>query len=132
MIHGIGSDLVEVARIAQAWQRFGEHFPRRILMAQEFADFTRVQARGRDPVRFLAMRFAAKEALVKAMGTGFRQGIWVRDVGHTQLPSGQPVALFSATAQRRLDADGAGEAHITLTDEAGLVAAFAVILRRQP
>jgi holo-[acyl-carrier protein] synthase len=130
MIYGIGTDLCEVSRIAAAWERFGEAFPRRILMPQELADYQRLRARGRDPVRFLAMRFAAKEALVKALGTGFRQGVWVRDVGHTQLPSGKPVPLFSAAVRQRLDAAGAGEGHISLTDEAGLVAAFAVILMR--
>jgi holo-[acyl-carrier protein] synthase len=128
MIYGIGTDLVELARIAQALERFGDAFPRRILMPRELEDFRRRGAR--NPVRFLGQRFAAKEALVKAMGTGFRQGVWVRDVGHTQLPSGKPVALFSEAARARLDADGAGEAHVSLTDEGGMVAAFAIILRR--
>lgn len=125
MIFGIGTDLVQVARIEAAYARFGEAFPRRILMPRELEDF----ARTRNPVRFLAMRFAAKEAIVKAMGTGFRQGIWVRDVGTYQEPSGKPSVLFSENARRKCERMGAGEGFISLTDENGMVAAFAVILR---
>lgn len=124
MIYGIGTDLVKVARIAAAYERFGEHFSRRILMPREWEDYQRT----RNPIRFLAMRFAAKEAIVKAMGTGFRQGIWVRDVGMYQEPSGRPRVLMSAKARALCDARGAGEAHVSLTDEDGLVAAFAVLL----
>ena len=127
MIYGIGTDLCERARIAAACERFGvQRFAARILRPEELAQF----ARTRDPVRFLAMRFAAKEALVKAMGTGFRQGVWLRDVGMVQEPSGRPVPVFSPAARARLDAAGAGEGHITLSDEAGMVVAVAVILRR--
>lgn len=126
MIFGIGTDLVKIARIEKVYRRFGEAFPKRILMPRELEEY----ARARNKVRFLAMRFAAKEAIVKAMGTGFRQGIWVRDVGHYQEPSGKPSVLFSANARRKCDAMGAGEGFISLTDEDGMVAAFAVILRK--
>lgn len=127
MIYGIGTDLCEVARIAAACARFGTaRFAKRILRDEEIAQLPRA----RDPVRFLAMRFAAKEALVKAMGTGFRQGVWLRDVGMVQEPSGRPVPVFSPAARARLDAAGAGEGHISLSDEAGMVVAVAVILRR--
>jgi len=127
MIYGIGTDLCQVARIAAVCERFGvARFAKRILRDEELAQF----GRARDPVRFLAMRFAAKEALVKAMGTGFRQGVWLRDVGMVQEPSGRPVPVFSPAARARLDAAGAGEGHITLSDEAGMVVAVAVILRR--
>jgi holo-[acyl-carrier protein] synthase len=126
VIFGIGTDILQAERVERTWQRFGDHFVRRLLLDEELALF----GKARRQARFLAMRFAAKEALVKALGTGFRQGVWVRDVGHTQLPSGKPVPLFSAAVRQRLDAAGAGEGHISLTDEAGLVAAFAVILMR--
>lgn len=126
MIFGIGTDLCEIARIEKAYQRFGEHFPRRILMPRELEDY----ARSKNRIRFLAMRFAAKEAIVKAMGTGFRQGIWVRDVGHYQEASGKPCVMFSDKARAKCDAMGAGEGFISLTDEAGIVAAFAVLLRK--
>ena len=126
MIYGIGTDLVEVARIRAAHERFGARFAPRILMPEELAQF----ARARDPVRFLAMRFAAKEALSKAMGTGFRQGVWVRDVGMVQERSGRPVPVFSARIRARLDAAGAGAGYVSLSDEAGMVVAVAIILMR--
>ena len=127
MIYGVGTDLCEVARIAAACERFGTaRFAKRILMDGEAAQFPRA----RDPIRFLAMRFAAKEALVKAMGTGFRQGVWLRDVGMVQEPSGKPVPIFSPRIRARLDQQGAGLGHISLSDEAGMVVAFAVLLKR--
>lgn len=125
MIFGIGSDLVEVSRMARLWERFGEQLARRILMPEELALF-RPDDR---PVRFLAMRFAAKEAVVKALGTGFAHGVWLRDIGVVPNAWGQPQVVYSARGDRRRRELGAGEAHITLTDEAGLVMAVAVLLR---
>lgn len=125
MIFGIGTDLVEVARIRAAWQRFGGHFAQRILMPEELQGFQRA----RDPVRFLATRFAAKEAIVKALGTGFRHGMWLRDSGHVPDQRGKPCVIFSTrglAACRRL---GAGQAFVSLSDEAGMVLAFALILK---
>lgn len=124
-IFGVGTDLVEVSRIERAWQRWGERFPRHLLMAAEWEEFHRT----RRPVRYLAMRFAAKEALVKALGTGFRQGMWLREVGCCQAPSGKPLALFSDKGDRIRAERGAGAAEISLTDEVGLVVAFAVMER---
>jgi len=128
MIYGLGTDLCEVARIRASVERFGLRFAKRILMAEELAQLPRA----RDPIRFLAMRFAAKEAIVKAMGTGFRQGVWLRDVGMVQEPSGRPVPVFSPRIRAWLDARGAGEGHVTLSDEAGMVVAVAVLLLRPP
>lgn len=126
MIFGIGTDLCEIARIEKVYGKYGEHFVDRLLMPEERVQFERTKRK----VRFLAMHFAAKEAIVKAMGTGFRQGIWIRDVGFVQEASGKPVPVFSDNAQRTCEALGAGEGFVTLTDEAGMVAAFAVLLRR--
>ncbi|MBU6421167.1 MAG: holo-ACP synthase [Gammaproteobacteria bacterium] len=125
MIFGIGTDLVEVARVRAAWQRFGEHFARRVLMAEELEGFRRAP----DAVRFLATRFAAKEAIVKALGTGFRHGMWLRDSGHVPDARGKPCVIFSARGQALCRRLGAGDAFVSLSDEAGLVLAFAVILR---
>ncbi len=125
MIHGIGSDIVEVARIERVYARFGEHFVRRLLMPAEAALF----AGHRRPVRFLAMRFAAKEAIVKALGTGFAHGIGLRDVGFVPNPWGRPEIIWSARGAARRRELGAGDGHLTLTDEAGLVVAMAVLLR---
>jgi holo-[acyl-carrier protein] synthase len=81
------------------------------------------------PVRFLAMRFAAKEATVKAMGTGFAQGIWIRDVGVVNNEWGKPDIIWSARGQRLCTKLGIGEGHVSLTDDAGLILAFAVVMR---
>lgn len=125
MIFGIGTDLCKVARIERVFEKYGEHFVNRLLMPREREDFDRT----RNPVRFLAMRFAAKEAIVKAMGTGFRQGIWIRDIGIYQEKSGKPSVIFSDKAKEKCAALGAGEAFVTLTDEDGFVVAVAIMLR---
>lgn len=125
MIFGVGTDVVELARVNATWERFGERFVERILMPEERALFRR----SRQPVRFLAMRFAGKEATVKAMGTGFAHGVWVRDVGITNDPRGRPLVIFSARGRAVCSALGVGAAHVSLTDDAGLVIAFAVVER---
>ncbi|MGA9852330.1 MAG: holo-ACP synthase [Gammaproteobacteria bacterium] len=128
MIFGIGTDLVEVQRIELAWQRFGQHFARRILMPEEMEGFKL----SKNPVRFLATRFAAKEAVVKALGTGFRYGMWLRDAGSVPDFRGKPCVIFSAHGRGLCERLGAGEAFVSLSDEAGMVLAFAVILKRRP
>ena len=123
MIFGVGTDIVEVARIQATYDRFGEHFVQRILMDEELELF-------RDskwPVRFLAMRFAGKEAAVKAMGTGFRHGIWMRDVGITNNDWGRPLIIWSPRGRAVCEQLGIGAGHVSLTDDAGLVVAFAVV-----
>ncbi len=123
MIFGIGTDIVEVSRVQATYDRFGDHFVRRILMPEELELF----ARTKWPVRFLAMRFAGKEAVVKAMGTGFRHGVWVRDVGITNNDWGRPLVIWSERGQGVCDRLGIGKGHVSLTDDAGLVVAFAVV-----
>ena len=125
MIFGIGVDVLEAARIKRTLERFGERFIEHLLLPAERAQLERTQRRE----RFLAMRFAAKEAIVKAMGTGFAHGMWIRDVGVVQNAWGKPEVVFSARGEAVRRALGVGEAHVTLTDEAGLVVAVAVLLR---
>lgn len=125
MIFGIGVDVVRLDRVERAYRRFGEHFVSRLLLPEELEDF-----RGnKRPTRFLAMRFAAKEAVVKAMGTGFRHGMWIRDAGVVQNNWGKPEIVWSERGAEMRDRLGIGEGHITLTDEAGLIVAVAVLLR---
>ncbi len=127
MIFGIGIDVLKAERIDGVLERHGERFIERLLMPVERTQL----ARTRRPQRFLAMRFAAKEAIVKAMGTGFANGVWIRDVGVVQNRLGKPEVVYSERGERVRRALGIGEGHVTLTDEAGLVVAVAVLLRAQ-
>ena len=126
MIFGIGTDILEIDRVKRVYERHGERFVDRLLLPDEVTLF-RNQAR---PVRFLAMRFAAKEAIVKAMGTGFAHGMWIRDAGVLPNAFGRPQIVWSARGQTLCDQLGIGEGHLTLTDEAGLVVAVAVLMRK--
>jgi holo-[acyl-carrier protein] synthase len=125
VIFGVGTDIVELARVQATYDRFGARFVERLLMPEELELFRH----SKWPVRFLAMRFAGKEAAVKAMGTGFRHGMWIRDVGIVNNDWGRPLMIFSKRG-RRVCADlGIGEGHVSLTDDGGLVVAFAVVMR---
>ncbi len=123
MIFGVGTDIVELSRVQATYDRFGEHFVRRILMPEELELFRKTNW----PVRFLAMRFAGKEAAAKAMGTGFRHGIWVRDIGITNNDRGRPLIIWSERGRRVCRELGIGKGHVSLTDDAGLIVAFAVV-----
>jgi holo-[acyl-carrier protein] synthase len=125
MIFGIGVDVLEAARVKNTLERFGARFTEHLLMAEEHAQL----AKTRRPERFVAMRFAAKEAIVKAMGTGFAHGIWIRDVGVVQNQWGKPEVVYSERGDKVRRALGIGEGHVTLTDEAGLIVAVAVLMR---
>ncbi len=124
MVFGVGTDIVQVSRIETTWQRFGEHFADRILLDEERELF----AVSKRPVRFLSMRFAVKEAVVKAMGTGFAHGMWVRDVGMMPNDWGQPQIVYSPRGRRMCEKLGIGGGHVSVTDEAGLVLAVAVLM----
>lgn len=124
MIHGIGTDIVAVARVRQALERHGERFAVRILAASERAAW----AASRDPARFLAKRFAAKEAFGKALGTGVAVPSTLHAVAVGHNPLGQPhfeydqrLAIYMA--ERGLSA------HLSLADETEHVVAFALIER---
>ena len=108
MIYGIGTDLVELSRVQKTYDRFGQHFVDRLLMDEERVLFEQ----NKWPVRFLAMRFAAKEATVKAMGTGFAHGVWIRDVGIVNNDWGRPEIIWSDRGRARCDELGIGEGHV--------------------
>jgi holo-[acyl-carrier protein] synthase len=127
MILGIGSDITDVRRIAKVLERHGDRFIERIFTATE-----RERAeRRRNRIETYAKRFAAKEACAKALGTGFRSGVWWRDMGVVNLASGRPTMILTGGAKRRLEAiTPAGyEARIdlTITDEGPMAHAFVII-----
>jgi len=127
MILGIGSDITDVRRIAKVLERHGDRFIDRIFTATE-----RERAeRRRNRIETYAKRFAAKEACAKALGTGFRSGVWWRDMGVVNLASGRPTMILTGGAKRRLEAiTPAGyEARIdlTITDEGPMAHAFVII-----
>jgi holo-[acyl-carrier protein] synthase len=127
MILGIGSDITDARRIAKVIERHGDRFLDRIFTATERA---RADKR-RNRVETYAKRFAAKEACAKALGTGLRAGVWWRDMGVVNLPSGRPTIELSGGAKRRLQAitPKGYEARIdvTITDEGPMAHAFVVI-----
>ena len=126
MIFGIGTDILQIERIRKIHERHGERFVGHLLMPEERALF-RDDSRA---ARFLAMRFAAKEAIVKAMGTGFAHGMWLRDAGVVPNEWGRPGIVWSERGREMCEQLGIGESHVTLTDEAGLVVAMAVLMRK--
>jgi holo-[acyl-carrier protein] synthase len=123
VIFGIGVDVLEAARIKRVHEKYGAHFVERLLMPAERAQLSKTKRTD----RFLAMRFAAKEAIVKAMGTGFAHGIWIRDVGVVQNAWGRPEVVYSPRGEKLRRKLGIGGGHVTLTDEAGLIVAVAVL-----
>jgi len=128
MIIGLGSDLCNIERIRNSLDRFGERFEQRV-----FTDVERAKAAGRALTKAgtLAKRFAAKEAFSKAVGTGFKRGVFMRDIGVVNAPSGAPTLALTGGARARLDAiipEGHGaRIHLTLTDDHPWAQAFVVI-----
>ena len=127
MILGIGSDISDARRVAKVLERHGERFLERV-----FTPIERAKAdKRRNRVETYAKRFAAKEACAKALGTGLRAGVWWRDMGVVNLPSGRPTLELTGGAKRRLQAitPKGYEARIdlTITDEGPMAHAFVVI-----
>ena len=128
MIIGLGSDLCNIERIQNSVDRFGERFLNRV-----FTDVERAKAARRPHTiaGTLAKRFAAKEAFSKAVGTGFKAGVFMRDIGVVNAPSGAPTLELTGGARARLDAmipEGhLPRIHLTLTDDHPWAQAFVII-----
>lgn len=122
MIHGIGADLVAVERLAAMWRRHGERALEKLLAPAERAECRQSP----DPGRFLAKRFAAKEALAKALGTGVRAPVLLPAIAVTHDPLGKPVFIFEAELAAWIAARGF-HCHLSLSDEAGFALAFVVV-----
>jgi holo-[acyl-carrier protein] synthase len=128
VIIGLGSDLCNIERIQNSLDRFGERFEARV-----FTEVERAKATKRPLTRAgtYAKRFAAKEAFSKAVGTGFKRGVFMRDIGVVNALSGAPTLALSGGAKARLDAmvpDGyEARIHLTLTDDHPWAQAFVII-----
>ena len=128
MIIGTGSDLCNIERIQNSLNRFGERFENRV-----FTELERTKARKR-PFTIAgtyAKRFAAKEAFSKAVGTGFRRGVFMKDIGVVNKPSGAPTLSLTGGAAKRLEemipAGHEANIHLTLTDDHPWAQAFVII-----
>ena len=132
MIVGIGSDLCNIERIERSLERFGDRFLERVFTATERA---KAESRPFTRAGTLAKRFAAKEAFSKAVGTGFKRGVFMKDIGVVNAPSGAPTLELTGGARQRLDALApAGHAidiHLTLTDEHPWAQAFVILTARK-
>ncbi|MDB5694491.1 MAG: holo-ACP synthase [Sphingomonas bacterium] len=128
MIIGLGSDLCSIERIQASLDRFGARFEERVFTAAERA---RAGRRPFTKAGTLAKRFAAKEAFSKAVGTGFRRGVFMRDIGVVNAASGQPTLALTGGAAARLDAitprGHVAHVHLTMTDDHPWAQAFVVI-----
>jgi len=127
MIIGVGSDLIDIRRVERILERFGKRFINRI-----FTPLERQKAeRRRNRVETYAKRFAAKEACSKALGTGFRRGVFWRDMGVVNLPGGKPSMELTGGALKRLQeltpAGMKAQIDLTLTDEPPLGQAIVII-----
>jgi holo-[acyl-carrier protein] synthase len=127
VIIGIGSDLIDIRRIERSLERYGERFIARLFTDVERARSERRRARAAS----YAKRFAAKEACAKALGTGIRNGVWWRDMGVVNLPSGRPTMKLTGGALKRLQAiTPAGyepQIDLTISDEGPMAVAFVII-----
>jgi len=120
---GLGTDILHTPRLKPVLDRQGERFVRRILTPEEFSQYQQ----SKQPVRLLAKRFAAKEAVAKALGTGIGRGVSWQDIHIRHNQSGAPLVELSGGAQQRAQELGGSEVLISLADEQDYVIAFAAL-----
>jgi len=123
VIFGIGVDLCDIARIKNLYEKYGNKFARKILTDKEIVQLEQRAA----PEQFLATRFAAKEAAVKALGTGFRDGIVFHSIEITNLASGKPQISFQNRAKEECEKRSIFSSHLSLSDEKNYVVAMVVL-----
>lgn len=123
MIVGLGMDLTRIERVRRTLERFGDRFLARVFTRGEVEYCLRKS----DPVPSLAARFAAKEAAMKALGTGAAQGVHFRDVEVARLPGEAPRVLFHGGAKHRAESIGATSSSLTITHDAGVSAAVVIL-----
>lgn len=123
MIYGIGTDIVEVTRIEQSIAQFGDEFARRILAKSELPSYQDSNIKA----RFIAKRFAAKEAFSKALGTGLRHPATLHNIAVSHDDLGKPLLVLAPELQAYLDERSITAMHITISDEKSLAASFVVL-----
>lgn len=123
MIYGIGTDIVEVGRIESSIEKFGDDFAERILAESEMPSYLATSIKS----RFLAKRFAAKEAFSKALGTGLREPATFQNIAVSHDDLGKPILVLANVLQDFLTAKNISSTHITISDEKNLAAAFVVL-----
>lgn len=123
MIYGIGTDIVEVARIEASITQFGDDFAKRILADSEFSAYEKSAIKP----RFLAKRFAAKEAFSKALGTGLRAPATFQNIAVSHDELGKPILILAAELRAFLNTKNITQTHISISDEKNLAAAFVVL-----
>jgi holo-[acyl-carrier protein] synthase len=123
MIFGIGTDIVEVARIEASITQFGDAFAKRILAESEMTSYLQSQIKP----RFLAKRFAAKEAFSKALGTGLRAPTTFQNIAVSHDDLGKPILIFAAELQAFMQTKNITQTHISISDEKNMAAAFVVL-----
>lgn len=130
MIYGIGTDIIQISRVEAALARHGDRFAEKVLGPEELEKYHRrkakVPVRG---IRFLATRFAAKEAFSKAIGLGMRMPMTWRSMQTLNAPSGKPVVVASGALQEFMEQNGLS-AQVTITDEADYAVAFVIVEKK--
>lgn len=130
MIYGIGTDIIRIPRIVQALERHGDRFAEKVLGAEELERYHRrkskVEARG---IRFLATRFAAKEAFSKAIGLGMHMPMTWRAMQTLNAPSGKPVVVTSGSLRDFME-EHQLTAQVTITDESDYAVAFVIVEKK--
>ena len=130
MIYGIGTDIIRIDRIQAALDRYGDRFAERILGAEELQKYhrrkARVEARG---LRFLATRFAAKEAFAKAIGLGIHMPMTWRAMQTLNAPSGKPIVVTSGALEQHMQDNGL-TAQVSITDETDYAVAFVIVEKK--
>lgn len=125
MIFGIGTDIVRVERMIESLQRHGDKFAQRILSDEELKVYENTE----NGARYLAKRFAAKEATSKAMGTGFSDGLSLKHISIGNDSKGKPVLFYTGQAERFIKENNIIESHISLADEKEYAVAFVTLVK---
>ena len=130
MIYGIGTDIIQISRVEAALARHGERFAEKVLGPQELEKYRRRKAKGpARGLRFLATRFAAKEAFSKAIGLGMRMPMTWRAMQTLNAPSGKPIVVASGALQEFMEQNGLS-AQVSITDEADYAVAFVLVEKK--